>query len=77
MEDDRKRADDEILQEEYWDRVFLRMFLRVGVFAFAVTVVGVLATPVVMSLMYTWLWMLLYPVYLVVILMVIADRKRR
>lgn len=44
--------------------------LIAAVLAVAVTIIGVLAIPVVMSVMYSWYWMFLYVGYLVVILYV-------
>ena len=65
----------EIFTEEYWDKVFMKLLMRIGIFAITVTVIGVLATPIIMSVAYTWRWMFLYPAYLVIILLALAfDR---
>lgn len=44
--------------------------LIAAVLTIAVTVLGVLAIPIIMSLMYSWYWMFLYVGYLLVILYV-------
>ena len=67
---------DPVFSEEYWDRVFTKLLMRIGIFAITVTVIGVLATPIIMSVVYTWRWMFLYPAYLVVILLAIAFDRR-
>ena len=46
----------EIFTEEYWDKVFMKLLMRIGIFAITVTVIGVLATPIIMSVVYTWRW---------------------
>lgn len=40
------------------------------VLAIAVTTIGVLVTPVIMSIMFTWYWMFLYVGYLAIMLCV-------
>ena len=40
--------------------------MAVGGLAITVTVLGVLVTPVIMSVVYTWVWMFLYLAYLIV-----------
>lgn len=72
-----KRNDDiEIFKGEYWDKVFLKLLMRVGIFAITVIIIGVLATPIIMSVVYTWLWMFLYPAYLIIILIAVALDRR-
>lgn len=72
----RQKTDSEIFRGEYWDKVFLKLLMRVGIFAITVTIIGVLATPIIMSVVYTWRWMFLYPAYLVIILLAIAFDRR-
>lgn len=72
----RQKTDSEIFRSEYWDKVFLKLLMRVGIFAITVTIIGVLATPIIMSVVYTWRWMFLYPAYLVIILLAIAFDRR-
>ena len=72
----RRKTDSEIFRGEYWDKVFLKLLMRVGIFAITVTIIGVLATPIIMSVVYTWMWMLLYPAYLVIILIALAFDRR-
>lgn len=66
----------EIFTEEYWDKVFMKLLMRIGIFAITVTVIGVLATPIIMSVVYTWRWMFLYPAYLVIMLLALAFDRR-
>lgn len=40
----RQKTDSEIFRGEYWDKVFLKLLMRVGIFAITVTIIGVLAT---------------------------------
>ena len=54
----------------------MKLLMRIGIFAITVTVIGVLATPVIMSVVYTWRWMLLYPAYLIIILLALAFDRR-
>lgn len=72
----RQKTDSEIFRGEYWDKVFLKLLMRVGIFAITVTIIGVLATPIIMSVVYTWMWMFLYPAYLVIILIALAFDRR-
>jgi len=72
----RQKIDSEIFRGEYWDKVFLKLLMRVGIFAITVTIIGVLATPIIMSVVYTWMWMFLYPAYLVIILIALAFDRR-
>lgn len=72
----RQKTDSEIFKGEYWDKVFLKLLMRVGIFAITVTIIGVLATPIIMSVVYTWMWMFLYPAYLVIILIALAFDRR-
>ena len=72
----RQKTDSEIFRGEYWDKVFLKLLMRVGIFAIMVTIIGVLATPIIMSVVYTWMWMFLYPAYLVIILIALAFDRR-
>ena len=44
--------------------------LVAAVLTIAITVLGVLSIPIIMSLMYSWYWMFLYVGYLLVILYV-------
>ena len=76
MKQVKKDSGREVFTEEYWDKVFTKLIMRVGIFAITVTVIGVLATPIIMSVVYTWRWMFLYPAYLVVILLAIAYDRR-
>lgn len=76
MKSTRKGSGREVFTEEYWDRVFVKLLMRIGIFAVVVTVIGVLATPIIMSVVYTWRWMFLYPAYLVIILLAIAFDRR-
>lgn len=43
-----------------------------AILAIAVTTVGVLATPVIMAIKFSWYWLLLYIGYLVVALYLVA-----
>lgn len=70
------KPDSEIFKGEYWDKVFLKLLMRVGIFAITVTIIGVLATPIIMSVVYTWMWMFLYPAYLVIIFIALALDRR-
>lgn len=72
----RQKIDSEIFRGEYWDKVFLKLLMRVGIFAITVIIIGVLATPIIMSVVYTWMWMFLYPAYLVIILIALAFDRR-
>ena len=54
----------------------MKLLMRIGIFAITVTVIGVLATPVIMSVVYTWRWMFLYPAYLIIILLALAFDRR-
>ena len=75
MKSTRKGAGREVFTEAYWDSVFVKLLMRIGILAITVTVIGVLATPIIMSVVYTWRWMFLYPAYLVINLLAIAfDR---
>lgn len=69
-------SEKDIFSEEYWDKVFTKLLMRIGIFAITVTVIGVLATPLIMSAVYTWRWMFLYPAYLIVILLAITFDRR-
>lgn len=72
----KRGTEKDVFSEEYWDRVFIKLLMRIGIFAITVTVIGVLATPLIMSAVYTWRWMFLYPAYLIVILLAIAFDRR-
>lgn len=48
--------------------VFNMVVLIAAVLTISVTTLGVLATPIVMSIMYAWYWMFLYLGYLALIL---------
>lgn len=50
----------------HWERFYRHLVMAVGGLAITVTVLGVLVTPVIMSLVYTWVWMFLYLAYLIV-----------
>ena len=49
-----------------WERFYRHLIMAVGGLAIMVTVLGVLVTPVIMSVVYSWVWMFLYLAYLIV-----------
>ena len=57
--------------------VFNLVVLIAAILTVSVTTLGVLATPIVMSIMYAWYWMFLYLGYLALILIaaVLAGRN--
>jgi hypothetical protein len=72
----RQKTDSELFKGEYWDKVFLKLLMRVGIFAITVIIIGVLATPIIMSVVYTWMWMFLYSAYLLIIFIALALDRR-
>lgn len=52
-----------------------QILFYVCILAVIVTVTGVLALPVIMSVVYSWLWMFLYLAYLIVAVVVFALLK--
>lgn len=68
--DNRRRpqrtADQAYNSRRYWERFYRHLVMAVGGLAITVTVLGVLVTPVIMSVVYTWVWMFLYLAYLIV-----------
>ena len=76
MEKNIKQTKNEF-SKDYWDRLLVKLLIRVGVFAIVIIVMGVLVTPVIMSYYYSWRWMFLYSAYLIAILLVIAFGKER
>lgn len=72
MEKNIKQTNKDVFSKDYLDRMLVKLLIRVGVFAIVVTVIGILATPLIMSVYYSWRWMFLYSAYLIIILLVIA-----
>ena len=62
----RVTADQPYNPRRYWERFYRHLVMAVGGLAITVTVLGVLVTPVIMSVGYTWVWMFLYLAYLIV-----------
>lgn len=65
-----------IFSERYWKRVFLRVLMISLVLSIIITVLGVLAIPVIMSLIYSWFWMFLYVLYAYVLWCAVSYLER-
>lgn len=68
MKQQRSERDSNIFSKDYWDIVFAKVLMRVCVIAISVTIIGVLITPVIMSVVYSCRWMFLYLAYLAIII---------
>ena len=72
---ERKKTADGVFTKKWWDRMFLRMLATLVVLAFTVSTLGVLAIPVVMALIYSPVWVMLYGAYLLILLLFINTDK--
>lgn len=63
---DRQPSDQAVNARRRSKQFYRRLIMGVGSLAITVTVLGVLVTPIIMSLVYTWVWMFLYSAYLII-----------
>ncbi|MCC8043876.1 MAG: hypothetical protein LIP12_00045 [Clostridiales bacterium] len=55
----------EVYSKSYWNKFFTKMAMYLAIIAMAAILLGTLAMPVVLSVVYSVKWMFLYPVYLI------------
>lgn len=60
---------DKLTTKKWWNHFFLRLISVLMIVMFTVSVLGVLAIPIVMSFFYSPLWIFLYAAYLMIILL--------
>lgn len=73
--DEKKEKKDPLLTKKWWDHFMLRLLAVLVVTAFTVCTLGVLAIPVVMAKFYSPIWLMLYGVYLLILLLFMAQDK--
>lgn len=69
-----KKKSDAVFTKKWWDRFFLRLIAVLVVFAFTVSTLGVLAIPVVMAMVYSPVWVMLYGAYLLILLLFVNAK---
>lgn len=69
-----KKKSDAVFTKKWWDRFFLRLIAVLVVSAFTVSTLGVLAIPVVMAMVYSPVWVMLYGAYLLILLLFVNEK---